>query len=168
MPLRARADGWIRSQVKFFPRSQFSNELNLILMIEIIQYLRVEFGAEGRHLHALEEAINQLLRLSSCMCTGSIVYYSGFAVGKAQVLLDEAQELTKIVLVCTLAEEPNWLTKQRRDRAEHSLRHPMILEGHQIRRIRQLPGLLLARCTDEGGLVDVYQAPLGGQEVADE
>ena len=79
----------------------------------------------------------------------------------AQILFDLSEKLAEIMLIRTLAKEPNCLPEQRRDRTEHSLRHPLVSECYQIRLIGQLPGLLLAGCADEGGFIYIDQVSLG-------
>ena len=100
------------------------------------------------------------------MGRGPVEYQARSMVAETQVLLDLQEELAEIMLVGTLPEEPNWLAKQRRDGSEYSLRLSLVLEGNQIGLVRQLPGLLLARCADKCGFVDVDEAPLGCKEVA--
>ena len=40
--------------------------------MEEIGHLRVELGAEGRHLHALKVAFDELFGLPCSVCTGAI------------------------------------------------------------------------------------------------
>ena len=60
-----------------------------------------------------------------------------------QILLDLSEKLAEILLIRTLAKEPYWLPEQWRDRAEHSLRHPLVSECYGVRLIGQLPNFFL-------------------------
>ena len=72
-------------------------------MIGNFDHLRIKLGAEGRHLDAFEEALDQLLGLPCSMGTCPIIDQDRLRVIEGQFRLDQPQEYAEVMLIGALA-----------------------------------------------------------------